>query len=53
MAHLGVVAREQVLRHGPHICPQQLKPLVLVSHLFHVDINGGNILVSSSQPGIL
>lgn len=48
--HLGVVAWEQALGHGPHICPQQLQPLVLIAHLLHVDVYGGHILVASSQP---
>lgn len=52
-AHLGVVAGEQALGHGPHVCPQELQPLVLVAHLLHVDVHGGHVLVASSQPRVL
>lgn len=50
VAHLGVVAWEQTLGHGSHICPQQLQPLVLIANLLHVDVHGGHVLIASSQP---
>lgn len=49
-AHLRMIAWEQALGHGPHVCPQQLQPLVLKAHLLHVDVHGGHVLVASSQP---
>ena len=52
-AHLMEVSNKNFLLQGPDIGVQEMKPMLLVFNLVHVDISRWHVLVSTLKSGIL
>ena len=52
-AYVMIVAKEDLSLHELHELSEEVEPVLLPSDLFHVNVNGGHVLIASWQSRVL